>query len=62
MAFISLGVGQSYLYCVAFDKDGKRFLLRTPTTGVAGRLFQAVGVALPPNVQELPQPVPQSPA
>src|SRR6201997_2902393 len=47
---------------IELDQDGKRFLLRTPTTGVAGRLFQAVGVALPPNVQELPQPAPQSPA
>ena len=34
-------------------------LLRTPTTGVAGKLFQAVGVALPPNLQELPLNTPQ---
>ena len=40
----------------SFEQDGKRFLLRTPTTGVAGKLFQAVGVALPPNLQELPLP------
>src|SRR6516165_234258 len=39
---------------IILEQDGKRFLLRTPTTGVAGKLFQAVGVALPPNVQELP--------
>src|SRR6266478_6048869 len=39
---------------IELDQDGKRFLLRTPTTGVAGKLFQAVGVALPPNLQELP--------
>ena len=44
---------------ITLEQDGKRFLLRTPTTGVAGRLFQAVGVALPPNVQELPLPMPQ---
>jgi hypothetical protein len=37
-------------------------LLRTPTTGVAGKLFQAVGVALPPNIQELPRPAPQATA
>jgi hypothetical protein len=43
---------------IELEQDGKRFLLRTPTTGIAGRLFQAVGVALPPNVQELPQPAP----
>jgi hypothetical protein len=47
---------------IELEQDGKRFLLRTPTTGVAGKLFQAVGVALPPNVQELPLPAPQSPA
>jgi hypothetical protein len=35
------------------------YLLRTPTTGVAGKLFQAVGVALPPNLQELPLTPPQ---
>ena len=44
---------------IELEQDGKRFLLRTPTTGVAGRLFQAVGVALPPNVQEIPLPKPQ---
>jgi hypothetical protein len=44
---------------IILEQDGKRFLLRTPTTGVAGKLFQAVGVALPPNVQELPLPNPQ---
>src|ERR1700741_5154257 len=44
---------------ITLEQDGKRFLLRTPTTGVASRLFQAVGVALPPNVQELPLQTPQ---
>src|SRR6202011_2896468 len=43
---------------IELEQDGKRFLLRTPTTGVAGKLFQAVGVALPPNLQELPLPIP----
>ncbi|HYZ41316.1 MAG TPA: IS1634 family transposase [Stellaceae bacterium] len=47
---------------IELEQDGKRFLLRTPTTGVAGKLFQAVGVALPPNIQELPRPTPQPPA
>ena len=32
--------------------DGKRFILRTPTTGVAGKLFQAASIALPPNIRE----------
>ena len=43
---------------IVLEQDGKRFLLRTPTTGVASRLFQAVGVALPPNLQELPRHLP----
>ena len=44
---------------IELEQDGKRFLLRTPTTGVAGKLFQAVGVALPPNLRELPFSTPQ---
>ena len=34
------------------EQDGKRFILRTPVTGVAGKAFQAVGVALPPNIRD----------
>ena len=34
------------------EQDGKRFILRTPVTGVAGKLFQAIGIALPPNIRE----------
>jgi transposase len=37
---------------VEIQKDGKRVTLRTPTTGTAGRLFQAAGVALPPQIKE----------
>jgi hypothetical protein len=33
----------------------KRFLLRTETAGVCGKVFQAVGVALPPTVRHLPR-------
>ena len=36
---------------VEVAQDGKRFILRTPTTGCAGRLFQTLGVALPPNIR-----------
>jgi hypothetical protein len=35
-------------------QDGKRFILRTPVTGDVGYAFQAVGVALPPNLREAP--------
>ncbi len=34
------------------EQDGKRFILRTPATGVVGKAFQAVGVALPPNIRD----------
>jgi Transposase DDE domain len=34
------------------EQDGKRFILRTPATGLAGKAFQAVGVALPPNIRD----------
>jgi hypothetical protein len=40
------------------EQDGKRFLLRTPVTGDVGRVFKAVGVALPPNIRELAPPEP----
>jgi hypothetical protein len=33
-------------------QDGKRFILRSPVTGVVGKAFQAVGVALPPNIRD----------
>jgi hypothetical protein len=32
---------------------GKRYLLRTPLKGVAGQVFQAAGVAIPPPVREV---------
>ena len=36
----------------AIEKDGKRITTRTHTAGQVGRVFQAVGVALPPNWRE----------
>jgi len=38
------------------EQDGKRFLLRTPVTGVAGKVFQAVGIALPPQIRPADPP------
>ena len=56
----TLGVaGLERLQEITLEQDGKRLLLRTPTAGVTGKLFQAVGVALPPNIQELPLSNPQ---
>ncbi len=37
---------------VEVEQDGKRFILRTPTTGCAGKLFQTLGVALPPTIRD----------
>jgi transposase len=34
------------------DKDGKRITTRTAVTGQVGRVFQATGIALPPNTRE----------
>ncbi len=34
------------------DKDGKRITLRTAVAGQVGRVFQAAGIALPPNQRE----------
>jgi transposase len=38
---------------VDVKKDGKRFRIRSGTAGIAGKVFQALRVALPPTVQEL---------
>jgi len=37
---------------VEVEQDGKRFILRTPVTGSAGKLFQTLGIALPPNIRD----------
>jgi hypothetical protein len=34
------------------EQDGKRFILRTLVTGVAGKVVQAAGIPLPPNIRE----------
>lgn len=47
---------------IEVDQDGKRFRRRTPTIGCAGKVFQAVGIALPPNLQDLSAPHPGLPA
>jgi hypothetical protein len=50
---------------VEVEQDGKRFILRTPTTGCAGKLFQTLRVALPPNLRDAatePADTPAEPA
>jgi hypothetical protein len=41
------------LQVVEVEQDGKRFLLRTEAQGTCGKVFQAVGVALPPTVRQV---------
>jgi len=43
---------------IEVEQDAKRFILRTPTIGIAGKLFQALGIALPPNIRQLAPPAP----
>jgi Transposase DDE domain len=41
------------LQLVEVEQDGKRFLLRSEVQGTCGKVFQTVGVALPPTVQHI---------
>lgn len=49
---------------VEVEQDGKRFVLRTPVVGCAGKLFRTLGIALPPNIRaataQAPDTVPDS--
>jgi hypothetical protein len=50
---------------VEVEQDHKRFILRTPTTGCAGKLFQTLRIALPPNLRDAacePDETPAEPA
>jgi hypothetical protein len=40
------------LQMVEVEQDGKKFLLRSEVQGSCGKVFQAVGVAIPPTVQQ----------
>jgi hypothetical protein len=42
------------LQYIDVEQDGQRFRLRSQVQGTCGRVFRAVGVALPPTVQQLP--------
>lgn len=46
------------LQIVEVEQDGKRFLLRSEAQGTCGKVFQTVGVALPPTVQHVAPPAP----
>lgn len=38
---------------VEIEQDGKRFVLRTHTSGTCGKVFQAAGVGLPPTLRQI---------
>ena len=38
---------------VTIEENGKRFAIRTQCLGVCGKVFKAVGVALPPTIREV---------
>jgi hypothetical protein len=38
---------------IELENDGKRLLLRTEAVGTTGKVFQAVGVALPPTFRQV---------
>ncbi len=39
---------------VEIQEDGKRFAIRSECKGHCGKIFQAVKVALPPTIREIP--------
>lgn len=41
------------LQTVTIEESGKRFAVRSQCQGVCGKIFQAVGMALPPTIREL---------
>ena len=41
------------LQVVEVEQDGKRFQLRSDVQGTCGKVFQTVGVAIPPTVQQV---------
>jgi hypothetical protein len=38
---------------VTIDENGRRLAVRTSSSGICGKVFQAVGVAMPPTIREL---------
>ncbi len=43
---------------VTLEDDGKRLAIRTQCQGICGKVFQAVGVALPPTMREIARYLP----
>ena len=47
------------LQMVEVEQEGKRFLLRSDVQGTCGKVFQTVGVAIPPTVQQTEPTAPE---
>ncbi len=41
------------LQTVTIEEKGKRFAIRSECRGNCGKIFQAVGVAMPPTIREI---------
>ena len=41
------------LQMVTIEENGQRFAVRSQTQGICGKLFKAVGMALPPTIREV---------
>jgi transposase len=41
------------LQMVTIEENGQRFAVRSQTQGICGKLFKAVGIALPPTIREV---------
>jgi len=38
---------------VELEEDGKRFVIRTGSSGCCGKVFQAAGVTIPPTIRQV---------
>jgi transposase len=45
--------GLKALQFVTIEEDGKRFMIRSRCEGDSAKIFQAVGVAIPPTIKEI---------
>ncbi len=45
---------QEALQETLIEENGKRLAIRSECLGTCGRVFQAVGVAVPPTIKEIP--------
>ncbi|EFK10465.1 conserved hypothetical protein, partial [delta proteobacterium NaphS2] len=46
------------LQTVTIEENGRRLAIRSQSKGVCGKVFQAVGVAMPPTIRDV-EPIPE---